>query len=180
MFERTAQGTLRAFHEVSMTTQPTLNREPTARRIAQGVVRGTRARNEALVWRGIPYAAKPTGVLRWRAPRPPEPWQGERPAVENGSPCVQDLSLAYPFKDDDGDELVGTEDCLYVNVFAPRDAPAAARLPVMYFIHGGGNVGGHNAAPTYDGSRLAQRHNVVVATINYRLGLLGWFLHPAL
>ena len=180
MIERTAQGTLRAFREVSMTTQPTTNSEPTVRRIAQGVVRGTRARNEALVWRGIPYAAKPTGVLRWRAPRPPEPWQGERPAVESGSPCVQDLSLAYPFKDDDGDGLVGTEDCLYLNVFAPRDAPAVAKLPVMYFIYGGGNVGGHNAAPTYDGSRLAQRHNVVVVCINYRLGLLGWFLHPAL
>ena len=156
------------------------NSEPTVRRIAQGVVRGARASNNALVWRGIPYAAEPIGALRWKAPRPPEAWQGERLVVENGSPCVQDLSLAYPFQDDDGDGLVGTEDCLYLNVFAPEDAPAAAGLPVMYFIHGGGNVGGHNAAPTYDGSRLAQRHRVVVVTINYRLGLLGWFLHPAL
>ncbi len=163
-----------------MSIERTPNGEPTVRRIAYGVVRGERARNEALVWRGIPYAAKPMGALRWKAPRPPEPWQGERLAVENGQPCVQDLSLAYPFKDDDGDGLVGTEDCLYLNVFAPKDAAANAKLPVMYFIHGGGNVGGHNAAPTYDGSPLAQRHDVVVVTINYRLGLLGWFLHPAL
>jgi para-nitrobenzyl esterase len=132
------------------------------------------------MWRGIPYAAKPIGALRWKAPRPPEPWQGERLALENPGPCVQDLNLAYPFTDDDGDGLVGSEDCLYLNVYAPSDVPPATKLPVMYFIHGGGNVGGHNASPTYDGSRLAERHQVVVVTINYRLGLFGWFLHPAL
>jgi para-nitrobenzyl esterase len=154
--------------------------EATLRTTRQGAVRGKRTNDGALAWRGIPYAAKPVGALRWKAPRPPEPWQGERPALDNPGPCVQDLNLAYPFTDDDGDGLVGSEDCLYLNVFAPSDAPAATPLPVMYFIHGGGNVGGHNASPTYDGSRLAQRHHVVVVTINYRLGLLGWFLHPAL
>ncbi|HKU40931.1 MAG TPA: carboxylesterase family protein [Polyangiales bacterium] len=158
----------------------TVSDESTLRRVAQGLVRGTRAPNGALVWRGIPYAAKPLGSLRWKAPRPAESWLGERLSVENAEPCVQDLSLAHPFTDHDGDGLVGTEDCLYLNVFAPREARAGQHLPVMYFIHGGGNVGGHNAAPTYDASHLAQQHRVVVVTINYRLGLLGWFMHPAL
>jgi para-nitrobenzyl esterase len=158
----------------------TESRDPTILTITQGTLRGSVAANGALVWRGVPYAAPPVGPLRWKSPRPPQPWRGERAAFENGQPCVQDLSLARPFADDDGDGLVGSEDCLYLNVFAPADASASEPLPVMYFIHGGGNVGGHNASPTYDGSPLAQRHRVVVVTVNYRLGMLGWFMHPAL
>lgn len=147
------------------------------RRIAQGTLRGQLADNGALVFRGIPYAEPPVGPLRWKAPRPPRPFDGELVADRDGSPSVQDLSLAAPFRDDDGDGLIGSEDCLYLNVFAPPDAHGR---PVMVWIHGGGNVGGHNAAPVYDGARLAREHGVVVVTINYRLGLLGWFLHPAL
>src|SRR3954454_16593245 len=136
--------------------------------IAQGTLRGSVADNGARVWRGIPYAAPPVGPLRWKAPRPPQPWQGELAALHNGSASVQNLRLPHPFVDDDGDGLVGSEDCLYLNVFAPADASPADALPVMYFIHGGGNVGGHNAALTYDGGPLAQRHRVIVVTINYR------------
>ncbi len=152
----------------------------TLRRIAQGALHGGIAKNGALVWRGIPFAAPPVGPLRWRAPRPADAWEGELAALQFGGPCVQDLSLAQPFTDDDGDGLVGSEDCLYLNVFAPGDSTSGEALPVMYYIHGGGNVGGHNAAATYDGAPLAQRHRVVVVTVNYRLGLLGWFLHPSL
>jgi para-nitrobenzyl esterase len=150
------------------------------RHISQGTLHGGLAANGALAWRGIPYAAPPVGELRWKAPRPAPRFEGELAALEHGSACVQDLSLAAPFKDDDGDGLAGSEDCLYLNVYAPAGTRSGDRLPVMYFIHGGGNVGGHNAAGTYDGSVLAQEQRVVVVTINYRLGLLGWFLHPAL
>src|SRR3954447_11586362 len=104
----------------------------TLRRIAQGSLRGSVAKNRALVWRGIPYATPPLGALRWKAPRPPGPWQGELAAVQNGSGCVQDLSLAAPFLDEDGDGLVGSEDCLYLNVFAPEGSSAGDALPVMY------------------------------------------------
>ena len=153
----------------------------TLRQIGQGTLRGGLSDNGALTWRGIPYAAPPVGELRWRAPRPaPRFAGGELLAVEHGQPCVQDLSLAAPFQDHDADGFVGSEDCLYLNVYAPAGSSSADRLPVMYFIHGGGNVGGHNAATTYDGSVLAERERVIVVTINYRLGLLGWFMHPAL
>jgi para-nitrobenzyl esterase len=162
-----------------MSAEKQAGSDATVRRIAQGTLRGSIANNGALVWRGIPFAEPPIGPLRWRAPRPPGTWEGELAALRHGSPSVQDLSLAHPFVDDDGDGLVGTEDCLYLNVFAPDDA-SMGPLPVMYWIHGGGNVGGHNASATYDGAVLAQRHRVVVVTVNYRLGMFGWFLHPAL
>jgi para-nitrobenzyl esterase len=171
----TRLGLLQSFVE----NMPAFN-DKTLRQIAQGSLRGSLANNGALVWRGIPYAAPPVGPLRWKAPRRPSRWQGELAALDNGNPCVQDLSLARPFTDDDNDGLVGSEDCLYLNVFAPGGSSSADRLPVMFWIHGGGNVGGHNAASTYDGSFLAQRHGLVVVTINYRLGMLGWFWHPAL
>jgi len=129
--------------------QPDVDRV-TLRHIQQGALRGGVSDNGALVWRGIPYAAPPVGELRWKAPRPALPFSGELAALEHGGPCVQDLSLGAPFTDDDGDGLVGSEDCLYLNVFAPAGSSSADRLPVMYFIHGGGKVGGHNAAGTYD------------------------------
>ena len=151
--------------------------DPTLRRIAQGTLSGTLAANGTLVWRGIPFAMPPVGPLRWKAPRPPAAFSGHFEAVRDGSPSVQGESLAAPFVDDDGDGLVGSEDCLYLNVFAP--AEVTKPLPVMFWVHGGGNVGGHNASPTYDGRLLAERHGVVVVTVNYRLGMLGWFLHPA-
>src|SRR5262245_49205757 len=138
--------------------------DETLRRIAQGSLRGSVAKNGALVWRGIPYAAPPIGPLRWKAPRPPGPWSGELAALRDGAPSVQDVRLAQPVVDDDGDGLVGSEDCLYLNVFAPEGSAPGDALPVMYWIHGGGNVGGHNASPTYEGSQLAQRHRVVVVS----------------
>lgn len=151
----------------------------TLRHIVQGELSGLVAENGALVWRGIPFAEPPTGDLRWKAPRAPRPWAGRFAAVKNGDACFQGRDLAAPFKDDDGDGFVGSEDCLYLNVFAPAGSTSADRLPVMYWIYGGGNVGGHNATPGYDGSVLAQKHRVVVVAINYRVGLMGWFMHPA-
>ncbi|UCE84707.1 MAG: carboxylesterase family protein [Deltaproteobacteria bacterium] len=134
------------------------------------------------VWLGIPFAKPPVGELRWRAPQPPEPWSGTLQALEHGSPCPQ---LASPLGGVDGapGRPTGDEDCLYLNVYAPRvDARkvprGGGRLPVMVWIHGGGNVVGHGGF--YDGGRLAQSQDVVVVTVNYRLGPLGWFRHAAL
>jgi len=162
------------------TTTQAQDRQTTLRTIAQGDLFGQVAENGALVWRGIPYAQPPVGRLRWKAPLPPMPWNGELAAVENGTAPFQSLHLADPFIDEDGDGFIGAEDCLHLNIFAPASATAHSGLPVMYWIPGGGNVGGHNASPAYDGSVLAQTHQVVVITINYRLGVMGWFMHPAL
>lgn len=151
----------------------------TLRTIAQGELTGLVAENGSLVWRGIPFAQPPVGELRWKAPRKPQPWTGRLAATKNGNACFQGMALAAPFKDDDGDGFIGSEDCLYLNIFAPANTSAADRLPVMYWIYGGGNVGGHNATPGYDGSVLAEKHKVIVVAINYRVGTMGWFMHTA-
>ncbi len=174
-------GTLKGTQPLTQPqAQATNNLEKTTlRHIAQGELTGLIAENGALVWRGIPFAQPPVGHLRWKSPRAPRPWTGRLSAVKNSNACFQGMDLAAPFKDDDGDGFVGSEDCLYLNIFAPANTSSADRLPVMYWIYGGGNVGGHNATPGYDGSFLAQKHQVVVVAINYRVGMMGWFMHPA-
>lgn len=139
----------------------------------RGAVVGARTAHAGLAWRGIPYAAAPVGPLRWRAATPAASWSGVRPALRAGAPCAQ------PFVDHQGGvKLVGSEDCLYLNVYAPPPTKGRTRLPVMFFIHGGGQM--YGAGSTYDGAVLAERENVIVVTINYRLGLFGWFHHPAI
>lgn len=128
----------------------------------------------AHVWRGIPFARPPTGERRWAPPVPPDPWTAPREALEHATACPQL---------DNGNAFVGDEDCLYLNVHAPRFEPGALpsggeRLPVMVFIHGGGNSIG--SALFFDGARLAEENRVVVVAIQYRLGVLGWFSHKAL
>src|SRR5262249_40568563 len=137
----------------------------------------------AHAWLGIPFAKPPVGELRWRAPEPLPAWQSTREALAFGSLCTQFASALG------GDDSVavrtplGSEDCLFLNVYAPAVEAAAVpkgsdRLPVMMWIHGGGNTIG--SASFYDGGNLAAREKVVVVTVNYRLGPLGWFHHPAL
>lgn len=121
---------------------------------------------------GIPYAAPPVGDLRWRPPQPAAAWTGVRQAKAFGQACAQVTTLgvfAGPAN--------ANEDCLTLNVFTPK-LGAAAKAPVIVWIHGGGNVDG--ASSDYDASRLASLGNTVVVTINYRLGLFGWLAHPAL
>jgi para-nitrobenzyl esterase len=149
----------------------------TERRTASGLVVGTRGVHGGIAWLGIPYARPPIGDFRWRAPEPPAPWSGARKATELASPCTQ---LATPFggiEDVPRGRPAGSEDCLYLNVWAPS-ASASDRIPVMVWIHGGGNSVGHGGF--YDGSNLATTERVVVVTVNYRLGPFGWFRHPAL
>lgn len=141
-------------------------------RLAQGAARGVRWEGVE-AFRGLPYAAPPVGELRWRPPTPPAAWRGERDASRPGRVCVQPPS--------GGDPGVGpgrpSEDCLYLNVFTPSER--TRDLPVMVWIHGGGFNNGSGTAHLYDGSNLARR-GVVVVSINYRLGRLGFFDHPAL
>lgn len=152
------------------------------RQIEQGELIGLRA-GDAHVWRGIPYAAPPVGDRRWRAPRPVAGWSGAREALAFGNPCMQIGTPLGGAPEEVTGELWGNEDCLFLNVYTPA-VPAAAvpggdeRWPVMVWIHGGGNTVGHSGF--YNGAPLAASQNVVVVTLNYRLGPLGWFLHPAL
>lgn len=152
------------------------------RALPAGDVVGFAGRYGEHVWLGIPYAAPPVGDLRWRPPQPPERWTGTREALAFGAHCPQYASPLGGVEGDPG-ELRGSEDCLVLNVYAPRFEPQAVptgaeRLPVMVWIHGGGNVIG--LADFYDGGRLAVDQRVIVVTLNYRLGPLGWFRHASL
>lgn len=138
--------------------------------IADSLIEG-RTENSLQVFRGIPFAQAPVGDLRWRAPRPHPGWEGVRVADRFGPACPQTASRSVPSPD-------MSEDCLTLNIWTPAAQPAD-RLPVMVWIHGGGFLRGSARLPVYDGTQLA-RSGVVVVTINYRLGLLGFFAHPDL
>lgn len=121
---------------------------------------------------GIPYAAPPVGPLRWRPPQEAAPWQGVRAATEFGNGCPQNAPGVF------GSPST-TEDCLYLNVFAPRTGHrASAHRPVMVWFPGGGLFSGEGS--DYDGSKLAKDGDTVVVTLNYRIGALGFFSHPSL
>lgn len=127
------------------------------------------------VFKGIPYAAPPLGVLRWREPQPLQPWTGVRAAHMFGPASIQPEGQPL-----EGGATAGpqSEDCLYLNVWTPGAEPSAKR-PVMVWIHGGAFTKGAGSLPIYSGVPLARKGTVVV-TFNYRLGHLGFFAHPAL
>lgn len=148
-----------------------------------GSVLGTKGLYGGFAWRGIPYAAPPIGSRRFRAPVPAATWQGVREAIAFGSICPQYASSTNGDGSVSEGELVGNEDCLFLNVYAPEQVRAIATpdqsgLPVMLWFHGGGNTSG--TASFYNGSRLASENQVIVVTLNYRLGFLGWFRHRSL
>lgn len=134
-----------------------------------GQVRGV-MRNGTLEFRGIPYAAPPTGARRWALPQPPAPWSGVRDADQFGAACPQEAR--YGLTDASGDE-----DCLTINVSVPPDLAPGERLPVFVWIHGGAFVGG--SSNLYRLDRLVTRGRIVVVSMNYRLGTLGFMPHPA-
>ncbi len=149
----------------------------TARTLSTGNVVGLRAENGAFAWLGIPYAAPPLGPLRWRAPRPAPNWSGTFEATQVGHACLQKGSWLGGAPAESLGKTFGSEDCLFLNIWAPAQTPQDG-LPVMVWIHGGGNTTGHGGL--YDFSQMAERFNLVMLTFNYRLGGLGWFYQPAL
>ncbi|HEX3366839.1 carboxylesterase/lipase family protein [Phenylobacterium sp.] len=140
---------------------------------ASGPVKGVSEGGEVM-FKGMPFAAPPVGPLRWKPPAPPAAWTSPRDASDFSGICVQpsrpDGVLAA------GAGRPQSEDCLYLNVFAPTAAKAA---PVMVWIHGGAHRFGSGIGPVYDGAAFA-RDGVVLVTLNYRLGALGYFAHPGL
>lgn len=141
-------------------------------RLEQGALAG-RVEADVAVFKNIPYAAPPVAERRWKPPGPAPTWEGQRDASEYGPICIQ----AAPQGDPGVGPLPMSEDCLNLNVWRPADVAAPA--PVLVWIHGGGLVNGSGTAALYDGSELA-RQGMVVVTLNYRLGRLGFFDHPAL
>jgi para-nitrobenzyl esterase len=135
------------------------------------------------VFRGIPFAEPPVGELRWRPPRPAPRWEGERRAYDFGPAPLQPQpprdSIMYHTNFADRRALVMSEDCLYLNVWTPAPSRTASGLPVMVWVHGGGNRYGHGGQEIHDGRALARR-GLVVVTLNHRLGALGFLAHPEL
>lgn len=140
-------------------------------RTEQGVVAGKNV-DSVLAFLGIPYAAASVGDLRFRPPQPHAPWPAPRPASEYGNICPQ-LS-AYG--------VAGSEDCLFLNVFTPEGAIGnkAAPRPVMVWIHGGRYAAGAGSEPLYDPSVIVKANHMIVVTLNYCLGALGFLAYPAL
>ena len=135
-----------------------------------GPVDGFRA-EEVYVYLGIPYAQPPVGALRWQPPQPRPAWSQPRPATDFGPTCAQ-ITTTGVFASPSNNE-----DCLYLNVFTPYPHPLR-NLPVLVWVHGGGNYDGESN--DYDARKLAIQGQVVVVTLNYRLGFLGFLANPAL
>lgn len=154
--------------------------------VSSGQLRGAMQGSTA-VFLGIPYAAAPVGSLRWRDPQPPASWTGVRDATRPGSACfqnqqgigayIQPLAAAYGATFDII-PVSSSEDCLFLNLWVPG-WPHKPGLPVMVWLHGGSNRIGSGTEESYNGAALAS-HGVIVVTLNYRLGALGFFAHPEL
>ncbi len=136
---------------------------------AYGEILGFADKGNTWCWRGIPYAKPPVGGLRWKAPLDPAPWTGTRSARKFSTPASQVLPVVG---------VLGSEDCLYLNVWRPKND--AKKLPVYLFIHGGGNSLGTGNSRDYYGHAVAGESQMVYVSVNFRLGVMGWFRHPAI
>ena len=143
----------------------------TAKGVLQGVVS---ADGKVRTFKGIPYAAPPVGPLRWKAPQPVAAWSGVRKATEYGARCTQAPIYSDMIFQDPGP----SEDCLYLNLWMPA-APPPGRLPVMVWVYGGGFAAGATSEPRQDGGNLSKK-GVLVVSMDYRLGIFGFFAHPEL
>ncbi len=119
-------------------------------------------------WKGIPYATPPVGALRWKAPLDPIPWIGTRKTRKFGNSAAQIMPIMGP---------TGSEDCLYLNIWRPKGS--GMKLSVYLYIHGGGNSIGTSATVDYYGNAVTEKSNLMYISVNYRLGAMGWFMHPA-
>jgi para-nitrobenzyl esterase len=167
-------STFRWLLPIFIVTVVQLNAETNpAVRVASGELAGRLVPTGGAAFKGIPYAQPPVGDLRWREPLPVKPWSGVRDAASFGASCVQQIST-WNSQEAKGNQ----EDCLYLNIWTP-EWPAKSLKPVMVWLHGGGNTGGGASVDYFDGVSLSRR-GVVMVTINYRLGLFGFFAHPGL
>ncbi len=158
---------------------PRIADDSTQRSVSNGELIGYLENPEVAAWLGIPYAKAPKENLRWRAPRPPESFTDTYAALQVGEFCMQNGSTLIGTPRSEAGKASGNENCLTLNIWSPTDAEPGS-LPVMFWIHGGGNTIGAGGTNNYNGTNLAQSEDVVVVTINYRLGPFGWFNHPAL
>ncbi|MGA7234438.1 MAG: carboxylesterase family protein [Bryobacteraceae bacterium] len=149
-------------------------------KVEGGQVAGIPGKDASIaVFKGIPFAAPPVGDLRWRVPNPPVAWPGVKKADQFGNSCIQNIVAARsPWTYEFMTHTDVSEDCLYLNVWTGAKA-AGERRPVYMYIYGGGNTEGSGAVPVYDGEGLA-RKGIIVVTVNYRLGIFGFFTHPEL
>jgi para-nitrobenzyl esterase len=156
-------------------------RTPTSEvRIDSGKLRGLilGAGKDVHAYKGIPYAAPPVGENRWKPPQPVQAWSGVRDCFAFGAACPQKMLPLLAGIPEMALHVPTSEDCLYLNVWTPAK-PASGKLPVLYWIHGGGFVLGAGSQPLYDGEGLT-RLGCVVVSVNYRVGLFGFLAHPAL
>lgn len=148
-----------------------------------GKVKGAVNESRTVVsFKGIPYAAPPVGNLRWREPQPPASWKGIRDATRFCSSCIQNRVYTHlpngPWTEEFMVQDSVSEDCLFLNIWTPAKT-AAGKLAVLVFIHGGAFLEGSGSVAVYDGEELAKK-GIIVVTINYRLGALGFLAHPEL
>ena len=151
--------------QAQQTTEPVVH-------TASGKVKGV-TEGDVSIFKGIPYAAPPTGEFRWRPPQPVKAWDGIRDATKYGASCAQ---AGWP-RGSGAIAEGSSEDCLYLNLWVPSGTKPGAKLPVMVWIHGGGFVGGSGIISS--GTQFAKQ-GVILMTFNYRLGRLGHFAFPAL
>jgi len=148
-------------------------------RITSGLISGTTDKNEVTAYLGIPFAAPPVGDLRWRPPQPAAHWEGVRKAEHFGASCMQsEPGSRLPWTEEFMTQGAVSEDCLFVNVWTPAKSANEKRAVMIYFYGGGFNEGSSSVA-VYNGAELA-RQGVVVVTSNYRVGPLGFLVHPDL
>jgi para-nitrobenzyl esterase len=144
-------------------------------RTANGVLEGVVSPDgKVRTFKGIPYAAPPVDSLRWKAPQPAPAWTGVRKAVDYPPRAMQGRIYDDMVFNDGGP----SEDCLYLNLWMPANPPQP-KLPVMVWIHGGGFVAGSSSEPRQDAGNLSKK-GVIVVSLNYRLGVFGFFAHPEL
>ena len=143
-----------------------------------GLISGVTGSNGVTAFLGVPFAKAPVGELRWRPPQPPAPWQGVRRADHFGASCMQPrIASLLPWTEEFMTQGELSEDCLFLNVWTA--AQPGEKQAVMVFIHGGGFGGGSGSIAVYNGARLAEK-GVVIVTVNYRVGVLGFLVHPEL
>jgi para-nitrobenzyl esterase len=149
-----------------------LAQAPAPVKVQGGLVQGA-LENGLTVYRGIPFAAPPVGDLRWRAPQPVLKWDGLKETVKFAPACIQGMMMGPA-----GSGPAPSEDCLYLNIWSPAKSPGD-RVPVFVWIYGGGFAAGATSSPTFNGEKLA-RKGVVLVSIAYRVGQMGFFVHPGL